>query len=551
MKVLIIGGVAGGATAAARLRRLDENAEIIMIDKGAYISYANCGLPYYIGGTIAERNKLFLQTPTSFGNRYDVDVRTFSEAIAIDKENRTVTIRSLRTGKEYKESYDKLLLSMGVEPVLPPIEGNREEGVFVLRNVEHTDAIKQYVTAHAVKRAVVVGAGFVGMEMAENLYDMAADVTIADAQTHVLPPLDVSMAAMVQQHLKDKGIHLKLRTMVQAIHRHADGLEVCYNDGTAQMADIVVFSVGVTAKNELTAACGIALDSTGAVVVDEHMQTSDSNIYAVGDMIIFKHPLTGNYQPCYLAGPANKQGRIAANNIAMGNCSKYNGAIGTAILKVFDLTVAFAGLSAQTMKDAGINYKSSITHSASHATYYPGSFPVSIKLNFDARTGQLYGAQVVGGQGVDKRIDVLSSVIARKAGVEDLCEVEHAYAPPYSSAKDPVNIAGFAAENLLHGLLDNITWHEVMDNPDRYYLLDVRTREEYKLGHIAGAVNIPVDELRERLDEVVPKGKQIVAYCAIGLRAYVATRILLQNGFSVLNLSGGYRTYHAVEEGLM
>ena len=548
MKILIIGGVAGGATAAARLRRIDEIAEIVMIDKGAYISYANCGLPYYIGGMIEERKKLFLQTPTSFGNRYDVDVRTFSEAIAIDRVNKKVTIKNLRTNKEYDEQYDKLILSIGVDPIRPDIPGAFENGVFVLRNVDDTDAIKQYVETHKVQNAIVVGAGFVGMEMAENLYHLGANVTIVDMQSHVLPPLDFSMAALVHQHLKDKGVNLKLNTKVQAIHRKDDILEVCYSDDTTQNAEMLIFAVGVTAENELLKNSGLALDSHGAVIVDAHLKTSDNDIYAVGDMISVQHPLIDTMQSCYLAGPANKQGRVVANNIVFGDSYKYNGAIGTAILKVFDLTVAFSGLSAQVMKDAGINYKSSITHSSSHATYYPQASPISIKLNFDAFTGQLYGAQVVGGNGVDKRIDVLSMVIKQKASVEALCEFEHSYAPPYSSAKDPVNIAGFAAENLMHGLLDNITWHELQADKDHYWLLDVRSQEECKSGMIEGAVNIPLDELRERLDEITPGNKQIVVYCAVGLRAYIATRILLQNGFSALNLSGGYKTYHAVTQ---
>lgn len=545
MKILIIGGVAGGATAAARIRRLDESAEIVMIDKGAYISYANCGLPYYIGGLIEERKKLFLQTPTSFGNRYDVDVRTYSEAIAIDRTNKKVTVKNLRTNKVYDEQYDKLILSIGVDPVRPHIPGALESGVFVLRNVDDTDAIKQYVEKHPVQNAIVVGGGFVGMEMAENMYHLGAKVTIADIQSHVLPPLDTSMAALVHQHLKEKGVNLKLHTKVQAICRKGDTLEVCYDDGSVQCADILIFAVGVTAESELIKNSGLESDAHGAVIVDAHLKTSDKDIYAVGDMISMKHPLTGTMQACFLAGPANKQGRIAANNIVFGDSYKYSGAIGTAILKVFDLTVAFSGLSAQMLKNAGVNYKSSITHSSSHAVYYPQAMPLSIKLNFNAVTGQLYGAQVVGGSGVDKRIDVLSSVIKHRAGIEDLCEFEQAYAPPYSSAKDPVNIAGFAAENLLHGLLDNITWHELQANKENYWLLDVRSQEECKAGMIEGAVNIPVDELRERLDEVVPGDKQIVVYCAIGLRAYVATRILLQNGYSALNLSGGYKTYNA------
>lgn len=545
MKIVIVGGVAGGATAAARLRRLDEKAQIIMIDKGDYISYANCGLPYYLGGVIKNRERLFLQTPQSFYSRYRIDVRIASEVTKIDCKNKQVEVKNLANGEVYSESYDKLILSTGVEPIKPDIEGVDNEGIFMLRNVADTDAIKRYISNHNIQRAVVVGAGFIGMEMVENLTHLGIEVSIVEAKKQLLPILDFSMSALVQDYLTRKNIKFYLGNTVTKIFRQGEDLCLALNNGEQCSCQMIIFSIGVKADTKIESDAGLQLDAKGSVVVDKYLRTSDKDIYAVGDMIVFNHPVTQKPKPVFLAGPANKQGRIVADNIVFDNISHYEGSVGTSIMKLFDMTIATTGLTVSELKDNGFNYKSSITHSPSHATYYPDASQMSIKLNFDAQSGQLYGAQIVGFDGVDKRIDIFSLTIAHRGAVQDLCAFEQAYAPPFSSAKDPVNIAATTAENLLHGLLDNITWHEVIDHQDAYQLLDVRTNDEYAKGSIAGALHIPVDELRNRLDEL-PKNKQLVVFCAVGMRAYLATRILLQNGFSALNLSGGYKTYSAV-----
>ncbi|KGI59724.1 FAD-dependent oxidoreductase [Prevotella sp. S7 MS 2] len=542
MKHLIIGGVAGGATAAARIRRADELAEIVLIEKGPHISYANCGLPYYIGGTIAEREKLFVRTPESFGRRFAIDVRVENEAVGIDTEGKTVTIRR-KDGSEYTESYDKLLLSPGSSPVRPPLQGINLDGIFTLRNVEDTDRIKQYIDSHCVKQAVVVGGGFIGLEMAENLHHVGAEVSIVEMGNQVMAPVDFSIASHVHRELMNKGVNLYLNKGVEHFEKEGDGLKVFFNTGESIYADIVLLSIGVRANTQLAQQAGIELGERG-IKVDEYLETSAKDVYAVGDAIEFVHPLTGQPWLNFLANPANRQGRIVADNMVMGNVQSYEGAIGTSIAKVFDLAVGSTGLAAKRLKQLGIPYQSSTTISAVHAGYYPNSFQLTTKLTFDPETGKLYGAQCVGSEGVDKRIDQLSIIIKNGGTVADLTRLEHAYAPPFSSAKDPIAIAGYAANNIVSGAMKVLTWRE-LNALDRDYitLVDVRTAVEHEIGSIERAINIPVDDLRERISEI-PTNKPVVVFCAVGLRGYLAQRILLGRGFTdVRNLSGGYKTY--------
>lgn len=543
MKHIIIGGVAGGATAAARIRRADEFAEIVLLEKGKYISYANCGLPYYIGGTIAEREKLFLQTPASFGGRFNVDVRVESEAVAIDSAAKTVTVRR-GNGESYTENYDRLLLSPGASPVRPPLKGIDSEGIFTLRNVEDTDHIKNYITTHKINRAVVVGAGFIGLEMAENLHHTGATVSIVEMGNQVMAPVDFSIASHVHQHLLQKGVQLYLEQSVERFERHRDHLEVFFSNGQSIETDIVILSIGVRPETTLAKAAGLTIGETGGIWVDEHLETSAKDIYAVGDAIEFPHPLTGKPWLNYLANPANRQGRIVADNMVSGNTTKYEGAIGTSIAKVFDMTVASTGLAAKRLKPMGIAYQSSTTHSASHAGYYPNALPLTIKLTFDPMSGKLYGAQSVGYDGVDKRIDQIALLIKNGGTIYDLIKIEHTYAPPFSSAKDPIAIAGYVASNIISGVMSMASWREVAGTKSNgVLLLDVRTAAEHSFGAIAGSVNIPLDELRGRLAEL-PTDRPILIYCAIGLRGYLALKILSARGFTnVKNLSGGYKTY--------
>lgn len=543
MKHLIIGGVAGGATAAARIRRADETAQIIMLEKGKYISYANCGLPYYIGGAIAERGKLFLQTPASFGGRFNVDVRVENEVVEIDSSKKEVKIRR-QDGSIYSESYDKLLLSPGASPVRPPLKGIDTEGIFTLRNVEDTDHIKNYITSRKITSAVVVGAGFIGLEMAENLHHAGAEVSVVEMGNQVMAPVDFSIASHVHQHLLQKGVQLHLEQSVERFEKHGEQIEVFFASGESITTDIVILSIGVRPETTLAKAAGIKIGETGGIWVDEFLQTSAQDIYAVGDAIEFPHPLTGKPWLNYLANPANRQGRIVADNMVFGNITKYEGAIGTSIAKVFDMTVASTGLAAKKLKQLGIAYAGSTTHSASHAGYYPDALPLTIKLTFDPVSGKLYGGQCVGYDGVDKRIDQIALLIKNNGTIYDLIQAEHTYAPPFSSAKDPIAIAGYVANNIVSGVMPVVSWREVQQvDRSQVLLLDVRTKDENAFGSIAGSVNIPVDELRGRLSEL-PKDKEIYIYCAIGLRGYLALKILTANGFkNVKNLSGGYKTY--------
>ena len=543
MKHIIIGGVAGGATAAARIRRADEGAEIVMLERGKYISYANCGLPYYIGGVISDRERLFVQTPESFGKRFNIDVRVENEVVEIQPKEHTVTIRR-KDGSQYKETYDKLLLSPGASPVRPPLPGIDSEGIFTLRNVNDTDRIKTYLTAKNVKRAVVVGAGFIGLEMAENLHHAGVNVSVVEMGNQVMAPVDFSIAAHLHQHLTQKGVSLYLEQAVAAFERKGNEIRVILKSGETIVADMVILSIGVRQETTLAKAAGLRIGETGGIWVDEYLQTSEADIYVVGDAIEFPHPITGKPWLNYLANPANRQGRIVADNMVEGNKYAYEGAIGTAIAKVFDMTVASTGLAAKRLKQLGVEYAVSVTHSGSHAGYYPDALPLTVKLVFHPKTGKLYGAQSVGYDGVDKRIDQIALLIKQGGTVYDLIRLEHAYAPPFSSAKDPIAIAGYVASNIISGAMPAITWRELLAT-DRsgVMLLDVRTAEEFSFGSLPGAVNIPLDDLRERMQEL-PKDKEIIVFCAVGLRGYLAQRILRGHGYTaVRNLIGGYKTF--------
>ena len=543
MNYLIIGGVAGGATVAARLRRMDEKANIILFERGKYVSYANCGLPYYIGDTINNREKLFVQTAKGFTDRFRIDIRTEQEVTAIRPDKKEVEIKNLSTGETYTETYDKLVLSPGAEPLRPSIEGIGSKKIFTLRNVPDTDTIKNYVNTENPKRAIVVGGGFIGLEMAENLHDLGIQVDVVEMANQVMAPLDFSMAAIVHRQLTDKGVGLHLEDGVSRFEEKDGGVTVHLRSGKQIATDMVLLSIGVRPETKLAKDAGLAIGERGGITVNDYMQTSDANIYALGDAVEVRHLVTGQPALIPLAGPANKQGRIVADNIVFGNKEKYPGSIGTSIAKVFDLTVAAAGANAKLLQRNNIPYISSYTHGASHAGYYPGAVPLSIKILFAPENGKLLGAQIVGFNGVDKRIEMLAQVIQRGGTVHDLAELEHAYAPPYSSAKDPVNMAGFVAENILNKKSRIIQWRELAELPADTIRIDVRTHDEYKLGTIPGFINIPVDELREHLDEL-PKEKPIVVTCAVGLRGYLAYRILVQNGFKhVHNLSGGYKTW--------
>lgn len=549
MKHVIVGGVAGGATAAARIRRVDEQAEIVLLEKGPYISYANCGLPYYIGGTIAERDCLFVQTPEAFGRRFNIDVRVENEVVAVDTQARTVAVRRA-DGTEYVESYDRLLLSPGASPVRPPLPGIDLEGIFTLRNVTDTDRIKNYLATHAVGEAVVVGGGFIGLEMAENLHHAGAHVSIVEMDKQVMAPVDFTTASHVHCHLMDKGVDLYLERGVEKFERENGRLRVYLAGGESIVADMVLLSIGVRPETGLAQAAGIELGERG-IKVDRYLETSAKGVYAVGDAIAFEHPLTGKPWLSMLAGPANRQARIVADNMVMGNTAEYEGAIGTSIAKVFDITVGTTGLPAKRLKQAGMAYASSTTTTSSHAGYYPGAFRLVTKLTFDPKSGRLYGGQCVGVDGVDKRIDQIALVIKQGGTVYDLARLEHAYAPPFSSAKDVLAIAGYVAGNIVSGAMKVVYWRDVQNMGSDVLLVDTRTSTEYALGTIPGAVNIPLDDLRERIDEV-PRDKKVVLFCAVGLRGYLAQRILLGRGYTdVWNLSGGYATYSVATQPIL
>ena len=544
MKILIVGGVAGGASVAARLRRMDEQAEIILFERGEYISYANCGLPYYIGGTIADRDNLFVQTVDGFSKRFKIDIRVLQEVICINRENKSITIQNLITNKEYTESYDKLILSTGSEPVKPPIKGIDSRKIFTLRNVPDTDKIKNFLITHKPQKAVVIGGGFIGLEMVENLHNAGLEVQLVEKADQVMAPIDFSMAAIVHQQLRQKGVELYLKEGVTSFLEEENGVRIVLESGRELISDMVIFSIGVRPDIKIVKDAGLELGTTGGIKVNSYMQTSDNNIYALGDAVEVLNPVITKQMLIPLAGPANKQARIVADNILEDNKYIYPGTIGTSIAKVFDLTVAATGLSSKVLNRECIEHISSFTHGSSHAGYYPGASQLSVKVNFSPLTGKLLGAQVVGKEGADKRIELFSEVIKKGGTIYDLMDIEHAYAPPYSSAKDPVNMAGFVADNILKGKMKVAQWRDIGKiNLAKTTLLDVRTSEECSEGYIKGAMNIPLDELRSRIKEI-PKEKDVLIYCAVGLRGYIASRILAQYGFSnVLNLSGGYTTY--------
>lgn len=540
MKTIIIGGVAGGASAAARLRRLDESSEIIILERGEYISFANCGLPYYIGGTIKNQGNLTLQTPESFRARFKIDVRVNNEAVKINPEAKIITVKNLRTGETYQEGYDKLILSPGAEPIKPGIEGVDSPMVFTLRNIPDTLKIKEYIEKKKPKSAVVIGGGYIGVEMAENLSDAGLDVSVVELADHLIAPLDYDMAADVHRYITEKGIKIYLNNGVKMI----DGNKIILQDGEI-CTDMIVLSVGVRPETALAKDCGIALNQRGSIIVNRRMQTSIPDIYAVGDAIEIQDFITKEPAFIPLAGPANKQGRIAADNI-VGISSEYTGTQGSAILKLFDMAVAATGLNEKKAKAAGIDYDKAYIYSGSHASYYPGAGNMSVKALWDKKTLKIIGAQIVGFDGVDKRMDVLAAAIRFGAKVTDLTELELCYAPPFGSAKDPVNMLGFVAENIITDKVKQFFWQDVEKLPrdGSVTLLDVRTRIEVSRGTIDGFMNIPLNSLRERIAEI-PKDKPVYVYCHTGLRSYAACRILSGNGYDCYHLAGGWRLYES------
>lgn len=540
MKYIIIGAVAGGASTAARLRRLDEHAEIVIFEKGEYISYANCGLPYYIGDVIKDRNKLFVQSASSFAARFNADVRVCTEVTSIDPAKKTVTVFDLNNFKVYEEPYDKLILSPGARPLIPPLPGVDLEGVFSLRNVADTDYIKEYISRVSARKAVILGAGFIGLEMAENLRHLGMEVSVIEMGGQILAATDFSIAAIAQKHLREKGLELYLDTTVEGFSRAGNNLKVLLKGGDVLDTDIVILSAGVTPDTRLAKAAGLKTGAAKGILVNEYLQTSDENIYAVGDVIEFPNPVTGEPVVSSLAGPANKQGRICADNLVSGNKRQYRGSVNTAIVKLFDLTVGVTGITAAGLKEKGISHLVSVIHSNSHAGYYPGASLMTIQIVFAPESGRLLGAQIIGGEGVDKRLDVFAAVITNKGSIYDLTEIEHGYAPPFSSAKDPVNMAGFVAENILTGRLKTVQCTDLVNIGADAVLVDVRTEKEYIAGTINGALNIPLDDIRGRLADF-PADRDIYIFCQQGMRGYLAQRILTQNGFKkVLNLAGGY-----------
>jgi len=539
-KILVVGGVAGGASFCARMRRIDETANIIMFEKGEYISFANCGLPYHIGNEIKDRDNLIIQSPDQFNARFNIDVRIRSEVIAVDTSKKQVTVRS--EGRTYDETYDYLVLSPGAEPLRPPIPGIESKKILTLRNIPDMDKVKAIVDSKNVKHAAVVGGGFIGLEMAEALRHRDIDVTQIEMLDQVFAPADPEMAQIIHQHLELNGVRLLLSDGASAFVEKPDGtIEIQMKSGKNVVVDIVILAIGVKPDTKFVKEAGIAVNERGAIIVDNHMRTSVENVYAAGDAIEVTDFVSGNKVMVPLAGPANRQARIIADNIS-GTGSTYKNTQGTAICKIFDLTAAVSGMNEKTAIKNNVKYVKSYTHSGSHAGYYPGSFPMSIKILFAPDTGKLIGAQVIGSDGVDKRIDVLATAIRHGLTVVDLSELELAYAPPYGSAKDAVNIAGFTAENILNGLTPVWYADELETKRDGAIILDVRTASEFEQGRIDDAVLIPVDELRGRLGEL-DKSKPVLVYCQVGLRGHVATRILIQNGYNAINLSGGYKTF--------
>ena len=546
MKVVIIGGVAGGATAAARIRRLDEQAEIVVFERSGFISYANCGLPYYIGGTIEDENNLTLQTPESFWRRFRVKMNVHHEATAIHPDSKTVTVKNLVNGKIFTESYDKLVLSPGAKPIKPRFDGIDSDKIFALRTVEDTLKLKKYTDEHQPKSAVVVGGGFIGIEVAENLHDLGIDVTLVEAADQLMAPFDRDMASFIHAEILKNGIHLMLDTMVEGFADTDFGIDVKLKNAPTLHTDMVVMAIGVAPETTLAKDAGIELGIKGSIVVNDKMETSIPDVYAVGDAVQIKNFVTDKDTLISLAGPANKQGRIAADNICGGD-SHYTGGQGSSVIKIFDMTAAATGINEKAAKFLGINTDKVILSPMSHAGYYPGGKIMTLKVLFEKDTYRLLGAQIVGFDGVDKRIDVLATAIRAGIKAYELTELDLAYAPPYSSAKDPVNMAGYIIENMKNGIVKQ--WYyeedETLPRDGSITLLDTRTPMEYSMGHAKGFINIPVDELRERIDEL-DKSKPVYVICQSGLRSYIASRILMGNGFDAYNFAGGFRFYNAV-----
>jgi NADPH-dependent 2,4-dienoyl-CoA reductase/sulfur reductase-like enzyme/rhodanese-related sulfurtransferase len=550
MKLVIVGGVAGGASAAARARRLSEDADIILFERGPDVSFANCGLPYYLGGEIAERDQLLVVTPERLRERYRLDVRVRSNVEAIDRTGKKVRVCALDSGRVYEESYDKLILAPGAAPIRPPLPGIDLAGVFTLRNLQDVDRIKTALD-RGVRQAVIIGAGFIGLELVENLVRRGIQTTVVELQDQVLPPFDKEMTTPIAAHLQARGVTLLLGQSAEGFEAAPDGLVVRLKSGQQLPAQLVVLGVGVRPENLLAVAAGLAVGPRGGIRVNEHMQTSDPDIYAVGDAVEIKDFVTGEPAQVPLAGPANRQGRIAADH-AFGRDSRYRGTQGTAVVGVFDLTAALTGASEKTLRRLNRPYRKVYVHPTHHAGYYPGAESMTLKLLFDPEHGKVLGAQAVGKTGVDKRIDVLAVAIQAGMTVFDLEEMELAYAPQYGSAKDPVNMAGFVAAGLLRGdhpqvsVEDLIDRNGTTDGDRRLFVLDVRTAREFETGYIPGAVNIPLEDLRSRLGEL-PRESPVAVYCQVGQRGYLATRALLQAGFPATNLGGGYKTYRLFE----
>ena len=546
MKVVIVGGVAGGATAAARIRRLDEKAQIVVFERSGYISYANCGLPYYIGDVITDAEELTLQSPESFYSRFRVNMRVHHEVTEIHPEKKTVSVKNLKTGEEFEESYDKLILSPGAKPTQPRFFGADLDKVFTLRTVEDTLRIKNYINENHPKSAVLVGGGFIGLELAENLRELGMDVTVVEYAKQLMSPFDSDMAAFIHNEMRKHDVKLVLGRAVEGFEEKDGGVDVLLKDEAPLHADMVVLAIGVTPDTALAKEAGLELGIKGAIVVNDRMETSVPDIYAAGDAVQVKNSVTGDDALISLAGPANKQGRIIADNIC-GLDSRYKGSQGSSVIKVFDMTAALTGINERTAKTVGLNADTVILSPMSHAGYYPGGKVMTVKVVFEKGTYRLLGAQIVGYDGVDKRIDVLATAIRAGLKATDLKDLDLAYAPPYSSAKDPVNMAGFMIDNIAKGVLKQ--WH--LEDADKLpcdgsvTLLDKRTVGEYTQGHIEGFKNIPVDELRERLDEV-EKGKSVYVICQSGLRSYIASRILEGSGYTAYNFAGGFRFFDAV-----
>ena len=544
-KVIIIGGVAGGATAAARIRRLDEDAQIIIFEKGGNVSYANCGIPYYIGGVIEAERNLILRTPESLRERYRIDVRVKNEVIKIDSERKTVTVRDTESGREYSESYDKLLLSPGASPVRPELPGSDSSRIHTVRTVEDALRIREVITEQGTKSAAVIGGGFIGLEMAENLAKAGIETTIVVRSTQLFPVMDADMAHLIHTIFRTNGVKLLFGKDTKAFKETDNGIRLVFGENDSLFADMAILAIGVSPDTSLAEAAGLRLGDNGGIEVNEHMQTSDPDIYAVGDAVEINHQVTGKKTLISLAGPANKEARVAADNIC-GISSRYAGSAASSVIRLFDRTAALTGISEKTARAAGINYEKLVLSPADHATYYPGAKNMTMKVIYEKGTLRILGSQIIGFDGVDKRIDVIATAMQAGMTVTGLAELDLAYAPPYSSAKDPVNMAGFMAENIENGMVSQFHWEDLpsLQSDRDVFLLDTRTPAEYSRGHAASFVNIPVDELRDRLDEI-PRDKPVYVMCQSGVRSYLACRILAQNGYRCYNFSGGYSFYKA------